>query len=177
MVILTALRRHKGWSFSILPSAYFFRFRFFPAWLPKSPHLYSSHLPRTPAWGQRTGRHYSGLPTLKMGWSSNPKYRWYHADKKLHDFNGLFFERYYQFMALWWYLVFWYDNLWHLRTDKITKEKKTWVIKGKKTKAKGNNRKRLSSVQRKNENWKKRRRAKMIWSKCSGWGASGLSIT
>ncbi len=95
-----------------------------------------------------------------MGWSSNPKYRWYHADKKLHDFNGLFFERYYQFMALWWYLVFWYDNLWNLRTDKITKEKKTWVIKGKKTKAKGNNRKRPSLIQKKNENWKKKRISK-----------------
>ncbi len=35
-----------------------------------------------------------------------------------------------------------------------------WVIRGKKTKAKGNNRKRPSLVKRKNENWKKKRRNK-----------------
>ncbi len=40
------------------------------------------------------------------------------------------------------------------------KEKQIWVIKGKKTKAKGNNRKRPSLIQRKNENWKKKRRNK-----------------
>ena len=38
------------------------------------------------------------------------------------------------------------------------KEKQIWVIRGKKTKAKGNNRKRPSLIQRKNENWKKKRR-------------------
>ena len=36
----------------------------------------------------------------------------------------------------------------------------TWVIREKKTKAKGNNRKRPSLIQRKNENWKKKRRNK-----------------
>ena len=41
-----------------------------------------------------------------------------------------------------------------------SKEKQIWVIKEKKIKAKGNNRKRPSLVQRKNENWKKKRRNK-----------------
>ena len=40
------------------------------------------------------------------------------------------------------------------------KEKQIWVIRGKKTKAKGNNRKRASLLQRKNENRKKKRRNK-----------------
>ena len=40
------------------------------------------------------------------------------------------------------------------------KEKQIWVIRGKKTKAKGNNRKRPRLIQRKNENWKKKRRNK-----------------
>ena len=38
------------------------------------------------------------------------------------------------------------------------KEKPIWVIRVKETKAKGNNRKRPSLIQRKNENWKKIRR-------------------
>ena len=40
------------------------------------------------------------------------------------------------------------------------KEKQIWVIRGKKTKAKRNNRKRPSLIQRKNENWKRKRRNK-----------------
>ena len=40
------------------------------------------------------------------------------------------------------------------------KEKQLWVIRGKKTKAKGNNRKSPRLIQRKNENWKKKRRNK-----------------
>jgi len=41
-----------------------------------------------------------------------------------------------------------------------SKEKQIWVIKGKKIKAKGTNRKRPSLIQRKNENWKEKRRNK-----------------
>ena len=40
------------------------------------------------------------------------------------------------------------------------KEKQLWVIRGKKTKAKGNNTKRPSLLQKKNENWKKKKRNK-----------------
>ncbi len=45
-----------------------------------------------------------------------------------------------------------------LRKSFSSKEKQIWVIRGKKIKAKGNNRKRPTLVQRKNENWKKKRR-------------------
>jgi len=41
-----------------------------------------------------------------------------------------------------------------------SKEKQKWLIREKKTKAKGKNRKRPSLIQRKNENWKKKRRNK-----------------
>jgi hypothetical protein len=48
----------------------------------------------------------------------------------------------------------------HLGNPNSNKEKQIWVIRGKKTKARRNNGKRLSLIQRKNENKKKRRRSK-----------------
>jgi hypothetical protein len=48
----------------------------------------------------------------------------------------------------------------HLGNPDSNKEKQIWVIREKKTKARGNNRKRPSLIKRKNENRKKKRRNK-----------------
>ncbi len=48
----------------------------------------------------------------------------------------------------------------HLGNPDSNKEKQIWVIREKKTKARRNNRKRPSLIQRKNENRKKKRRNK-----------------
>ncbi len=48
----------------------------------------------------------------------------------------------------------------HLGNPNSNKEKQVWVIRGKKTKARRNNRKRPSLIQSKNENRKEKRRKK-----------------
>ena len=57
------------------------------------------------------------------------------------------------------------------------KEKQIWVIREKKTKARGNNRKRPSLIKRKNENRKKKRRNKCPVSLLVCQGEYGFGLT